>query len=468
MLKRGFVCLAIVVCPAVITGTILLTGHLATAADADPDLLEAQDASGQVRTVSLSGPPDLDNPFFQDLGTNGRRCVTCHQPAAAWTITPANVQERFEESRGRDPIFSSNDGSTCEGGAPSSLAEQRAAYGLLLARGLIRVGLDVPHGAEFFLEHVDDPYHCGPASHDTSLYRRPLPSTNLRFLTAVMWDGRESSPSTSILEDLGHQANDATLGHAQATHGLTAEQTRQIVAFESGLFTAQMRDRRAGNLQSDGALGGPRTLSRQGFFVGINDPVGLNPTGASFDPNVFTLFGQWTRFTDMPPGPETDARRAIARGETIFNAKSFTITGVAGLNGATFASGVTVPDSFVGSCTICHDSPNVGNHSVKAPLDIGLTVPAQAPYLPVYTLRNLSTQETVRTTDPGRAMITGKWADIGKFKGPVLRALAARAPYFHNGSAATLEEVVEFYDKRFNIGLTASERASLVAFLKAL
>ena len=65
-------------------------------------------------------------------------------------------------------------------------------------------------------------------------------------------------------------------------------------------------------------------------------------------------------------------------------------------------------------------------------------------------------------------MITGKWSDIGKFKGPILRGLAARAPYFHNGSAATLEEAVEFYDTRFNIGLTAQEKADLVAFLRAL
>ena len=65
-------------------------------------------------------------------------------------------------------------------------------------------------------------------------------------------------------------------------------------------------------------------------------------------------------------------------------------------------------------------------------------------------------------------MITGKWADIGKFKGPILRALAARAPYFHNGSAETLEDVVSFYERRFNIGFTAREKADLVAFLRAL
>jgi cytochrome c peroxidase len=54
------------------------------------------------------------------------------------------------------------------------------------------------------------------------------------------------------------------------------------------------------------------------------------------------------------------------------------------------------------------------------------------------------------------------------FKGPILRSLAARAPYFHNGSAATLAEVVEFYNTRFNIGLSAQEKSDLVAFLKAL
>jgi len=74
----------------------------------------------------------------------------------------------------------------------------------------------------------------------------------------------------------------------------------------------------------------------------------------------------------------------------------------------------------------------------------------------------------IQTTDPGRALITGKWADIGKFKGPILRALASRAPYFHNGFAASLEAVVDFYESRFGIGLTAQEKADLVAFLRAL
>jgi cytochrome c peroxidase len=57
---------------------------------------------------------------------------------------------------------------------------------------------------------------------------------------------------------------------------------------------------------------------------------------------------------------------------------------------------------------------------------------------------------------------------MSTFKGPILRGLAARAPYFHNGIAATLADAVEFYEARFNIGLTAQEKSDLIAFLKTL
>jgi cytochrome c peroxidase len=103
------------------------------------------------------------------------------------------------------------------------------------------------------------------------------------------------------------------------------------------------------------------------------------------------------------------------------------------------------------------------------PLDIGIAdASRRTPDLPLYTLRNKQTGETIQTTDPGRALITGKWNDIGKFKGPTLRGLAARAPYFHNGSAADLDAVVDFYDQRFGIGLTPEEKADLAAFLRTL
>src|SRR5262249_55133144 len=113
--------------------------------------------------------------------------------------------------------------------------------------------------------------------------------------------------------------------------------------------------------------------------------------------------------------------------------------------------------------------PNVGDHSVRLPLDIGLTdASRRTPDMPLYTLRNKTTGATITTTDPGRALISGKWADVARFKGPILRGLAARAPYFHNGFAPTLDAVVDFYVDRFGVTFTAQEKSDLVAFLKAL
>ena len=89
--------------------------------------------------------------------------------------------------------------------------------------------------------------------------------------------------------------------------------------------------------------------------------------------------------------------------------------------------------------------------------------------MPLYTLRNKQNPElVVQTTDPGRALITGKWRDIGRFKGPILRGLAARAPYFHNGFAKNLDAAVDFYNERFGLGLTDAEHDDLVAFLLTL
>ncbi len=178
-------------------------------------------------------------------------------------------------------------------------------------------------------------------------------------------------------------------------------------------------------------------------------------TGKPFNPVVFTLYDVWTNLTTGrdDDGPAVQARQAVARGQALFNTKPINIVGVKGLN-----DDLSVP-VLQGSCTTCHDSPNAGNHSIPAPLDIGLTdASRRTPDMPLYQLRNKTTGEVIATTDPGRAMITGKWKDIGRFKGPILRGLASRAPYFHNGFAADLDAVVDFYNQRFGIGLTAQER----------
>jgi cytochrome c peroxidase len=409
---------------------------------------------GQTATYTPSGPFDLTNPFFVSKGSNGRVCATCHDPTANWGITPAGVQARFDATGGTDPLFRTNDGSNSPNADVSTVDARRAAYSMLRTKGLIRVGIGIPAGAEFTLAAVDDPYGYASAA-ELSLFRRPLPTTNLKFLTAVMWDGRETLAGKTITQDLMDQANGATLGHAQASIDLSVADQQSVVAFEQQLFSTQITDPAAGDLTANMGGGGPAYLSTQQFWVGINDPLGGNPTHIPFTSSAMTVYSKWTT--------GTAAQQAVARGEVVFNTKPIAIAGVRGINDA-----LNVP-VLNGFCTTCHDAPNVGNHSVKLPIDIGLTdVSRRTRDLPLYTLKNNTTGATIQTTDPGRALITGKWADIAKFKGPILRGLAARAPFFHNGSAATLNDAVDFYDTRFGVGFTAQEKSDLVAFLKTL
>lgn len=431
---------------------------------------------GMSRTINASGGPlsDPGNPFFQSLGTNGRSCSSCHVPEAGMTITPEFVRLKFQETGGLDPIFRAVDGSSSPNADLRTREARREAFSLLIDRGLIRVGIGIPTVTEFDLVAVDDPYGYASAT-ELSLFRRPLPASNLRFLSTVMWDGREtfkdpSSPTgfAALHFDLADQSNAATQGHAQARTPLTDAQREQIVAFEMQLFTAQARDRQAGALDARGAQGGPEALVEQEFYFGINDALGGDPTGRQFDPTAMTLYDAWGGLTSRDHDEHrARARAAIARGQDIFNHKTISIRGVSGLNDDLNM------DAISGTCTTCHDAPNAGDHSVPAPLRIGTDLPdpvggLDVSRLPVYTLRNRTTGATIRTTDPGRALVTGKWKDVGRFKGPVLRGVAARAPYFHNGSAATLEDVIAFYEARFAIGLTDQEKSDLIAFLAAL
>jgi cytochrome c peroxidase len=449
----------------------LILAALTTTAYADHgDPLTTNDTTGLLRTFTSSGTVDTSGAFFQSLGTNGRSCNTCHRIEDAWSISPADLQQRFNRTDGTDPVFRTVDGSNSPAADVSTRSARKKAYSMLLNKGVIRIGQPIPATAEFTLVGVDDPYNYASAT-ELSLFRRPLPSTNLRFITAAMWDGRETHApflppmdagvmTEDLVASLSHQTIDAVSLHAQGTVTPTPDQVNQIINFELGLTTAQVFDNRAGWLNTDDALGGPRVLANQQFYIGINDVLGADPAGADFDSTSMKLYDAWEPEHDNHGGGQ---RGSIARGEALFGTKQIAITGVGGLNDA-----LGVP-TIAGTCTTCHDSPNVGNHSVALPIDIGLTdLERRTPDMPLYTLRNKTTGATRQTTDPGRALITGKWADIGKFKGPILRGLAARAPYFHNGMAASFSDVIDFYDTRFNIKFTKQEKADLVAFLGAL
>jgi cytochrome c peroxidase len=422
--------------------------------------------------------------------------------------------------------------------ANASLADRQAAFSLLLDKGdvLVRRNFD-PATADFEIVAVVDP--SLPAALRTTaideqgrivapgtagstrampgaaylqytardnegrpqiwVHRRPLPTTNFTFLTTVAWDGQDTrqgaNPAARSVRDGVLDVTRATIrgretgpslkaadGHTYSDAELTTL-AGQITDFTFSTITAEETLPDGTSLAANGAAGGAANLAKQKFYFGINDPLQGDLTvsdagkvtlnNAPFNPVVFTLFDAWFEDRD-------ETRSAIERGQALFSAQRLAIHDVGGLNGAT----ITLPDgstttgpagAFRGSCSTCHDAPNVGNHSTRLPINIGVSDKAperlgreRVSGLPLFILKRKSDGAIAQTTDPGRAIISGRFVHIGQFKGPILHGMTARPPFFHNGAAATLEDVVEFYNARFRANFTPQEKADLAAFLRAL
>jgi len=392
--------------------------------DALPNNLSHPNPGGKAATFSTQGEVNLTGEYFQAQGSNGRSCASCHIPEEAWSINPGTLQDLFDQTEGTHPVFNKLDANNPN--MDVSTPEARlAAYSMMLSRGIFRRGGTPRANAEWELIAVDDPH--GFAALDRLVHwRRVMPTINFKQGSAtVNWDGG----NTVGIDQLAGLNNQAARNITGAQEGLPAppEVIADIVNFERSLSTAQLIVPGVGRLDSDGARGGPEELSKM-------PPT--PPVGGRFD-----LFDAWIN--------HSNPRRAqIARGQEIFN-------GTNPGNGR--------------SCNGCHNSPNNGTNVNNALFDVQVAAAAVRPDdFPLYTFRNRTTGETRQLTDAGRGNITGLWNDLGKFKTPTIRALSARAPYFHNGIAPTLTDVVLHYERHLRFTFTDQERADLVAFLNAL
>ena len=410
-----------------------------------------ENPDGQVTVVNKRGSVQTkDHPFFEPLGTNGRACVTCHQPANAMSISAALLRQRWIETGGRDPVFAAIDGSDCPD-RPQNLA---ASHSLLIEKGLVRIALPWPprNRPEFRIEVIDDPAGCNTsavyglrAQHPfISVYRRPRVAANLDQIIAgpegvrFMTDGREAT--------LESQATSAIQIHEQAKMAPTTEQLRRIVEFETQLFAAQGSDVRGGLLDEPG---GPLMLGPANLASGKAGGLAAAPDRMSLQ------FDPWRKPDGAPDlGLQLEFRASVARGSDLFFGRRFQYRGE------------TV------TCAACHAA------GITRWMDIGTTAAAAAKDrtgLPVFRITcDASAQphpvfgRVVYTHDPGRALISGKCAEVGSIVLGQIRGLAARAPYFSSGSAPTLADLIEFYDRRFAIGYTAREKQDLENFLRVL
>ena len=479
-------------------------------APGDGRLLPAEAAypnpHGALGILNTAGAIDTrGHPFFEPLGANGRGCVTCHQPSDGMALSVATVRERWDSTGGRDPLFAASDGRNC----PHLPAGDPSAHSLLLTRGLIRVALPwpprdatgAPLPVELTLEVVRDPTGCNThptyglesADPTVSVYRRPRPVANTKYLThnnfgvgpfiaksglpAVRDPDTGLPTSMNMMADarattLKAQALDAARTHLERPQGLTPDELRGIVAFEEQVYAAQARDALAGDLTSGPPGFGPRNLAAA--------PAGV--LGNNTTRYVFPLGDAW----QSPPqgtgaSDESAARAAIARGHDVFMFRTFFIRDSMHLNS------VGLGNPVKRTCSTCHGMHMTGMDVANGWMDIGTTnLPwareaplnpwtAESPQLPLFKV-TCNTHvaphpflgAVIYTQDPGRALVSGKCNDVGAIVMQQFRGLAARAPYFSNGSAATLRELVDFYDRRYSIGYSEQEKRDLVAFLSAL
>ena len=127
-------------------------------------------------------------------------------------------------------------------------------------------------------------------------------------------------------------------------------------------------------------------------------------------------------------------------------------------------------------CAFCHNMSQMGNDVAPGQVDLGTTNQPFAdpmPWLPLFRVTCKGPPHphygrVILTYDPGYALTTGRCADVGKITLQSLRGLSARAPYFSNGSAKDIRGIIDFYERRYNIGYTEQEKQDLVNLMSAL
>ncbi|HEU4623789.1 MAG TPA: hypothetical protein VFS52_03440 [Steroidobacteraceae bacterium] len=413
----------------VLVSALLVSRGHAHDLDQLPNNLPILDGAGTAATFSTAGAVALDGAFHVPQGSNGRSCGSCHLVQAGWSIRPVDVELKFLLTGGTDPIFNLLDANSPNADV-STVQARRASYSML-RKGLFRRGGAVPTDAEYEIIAVDDPLGSGGSTARFTVFRRPLATANFHIAKNVGWHDQDANGSGDVHAGLASQAAGNVTGGQQGppAAGATID---EIVGYEEGLRFAQQSVFEVGSLTSCGAQGGPENLSAQPPVRGR-----------------FTLFDAWIGLIPGSCGSKSaDRKRAqIARGQELFNA--------------------TNPGGR--SCNGCHNAANNGSNVSGTLFDVGASrLEFRGAGMPLYTVRNKTTLETRQTTDPGRALKSGLWADLDRFKTPSLRGLSARAPYFHNGGAATLNDVVRHYETALGFVFTPQERADLVAFLEAL
>ena len=273
---------AAVAAVALVFGSGLLPDQ-ALRAEADPtsipNNLPVQNPGGHSATFSTEGSVDLVGEYFQAQGSNGRSCGSCHIPQEAWSINPGTLQRLFDETDGTHPVFNPLDANNPLTGNFSTVEGRRAAYSMLLSRGVFRRG-----GALRTSPAVEPDRRAGPAR-----VREPDPARALAARDADhqfpprQRDGQlgrreqhRDGPARRTREPGPTQRDRRPAGRRLPTFPAPLDPPfdviiPDIVGFENSLFTAQLIVPGVGRLDSDGARGGPEAMASMTKLAGRFD-----------------------------------------------------------------------------------------------------------------------------------------------------------------------------------------------------
>ena len=398
---------------------------------------------------------------LKDLGGNGRACADCHMPSEGFQLSPAAAQARFDVLQAKrennknadDPLFRPVDADDFRVNGDNAID-----FSNLVENGLIRITMPLPLNVKLI-----DPA-TGQPSDETSvdLWRAVMPVPNVAITgpdgVAPIWP--PGAPRPPIM---GQDPNGPN---------------------------------RQGGYQHDARFGTLQQQARGALFahaqVSVEPPARMLDDLAAFQQTLFSspgvelLAGAILSGSTPFPDPDPELNELEQQGKVVFNRACAQCHG-----GTLHPSGSTPETTFV--------RPLVRYHNIQT----ACPRPTTDGYAPCperlarnarqyrITLAN-GTFQFVTTSDPGRLLLTGQPADLGVMDVTQLRGISRTAPYFHNNSAATLEEVLDHYDAFFrrvarlnpppnlppllssnglvvDRGLvTADERPALLAYLRKL
>jgi cytochrome c peroxidase len=407
---------------------------------------------GETKLNCQQGPCDAvgrGRAVFNDrrlvgLGGNGRACADCHVPSEGFQLSPAIARARFEALLARratnknadDPLFRAIDADDFR-----EHGDAANDYTNLVENGLVRVTLPLPPNVRLIDPATcptADPAACQPTNETSvDVWRAVMPVSNVAITgpdnVAPIWP---PAPRTAIMGidpngpnrqggyqhdarfgTLQEQARGALLAHAEVTVEPPADMLDDLAAFQRTLFSSPAIEALAAAIES----------------------------GA-------------TPFPD--PDPElTDLEQ---RGKVVFNRSC------AQCHGGTLHPSGSTPDAAIPR-PIRARYHNIQSACPRPSTDGFAPCPTRlARNARIYriTLADGSFQ-FVTTSDPGRLLLTGQPADLSAMDTTQLRGISRTAPYFHNNSAATLEEVLDHYEAFFRFVVRISPPNNLPAIVSS-